>query len=416
MSKVIVIGAGIAGLTTALRLREFGHDVTVVTKGIGGLQLSQGTIDVLGYVGEKEKLANPFAGFARLDADHPYRVIGEDATRAGLTWLQKKLGPDYLQGDGQRNFMLPTAVGAIRPTALAQPSMVAGDLDFSKKYVIMGLRRLKDFYPLLVAGNLARVQSKDGKKLEVRSVTVDFEARTGEADTSALNFARAIEDDGKLRRFAAIVKNHVREGEIIGLPAILGVNGSGIHAKLEDLVGTPIFEIPLPPPSVPGMRLNQQLTQLLKDARATFMLGCDAIGASCKNGKITALTVHKAGGPVNLEADYFVLAAGGFESGALEMDSYRKISERIFNLPLAGTDNDPLISGNYWEDQDHLFKIGTKVDQDMRPLDGGGEVVYQNLFAVGGILAGAIRWADKSGEGIALGSMIRATNAINDAK
>ena len=44
-----VIGAGIAGLTAAIRLREAGHQVTLMSKGIGGLQLSQGSIDVLGY-------------------------------------------------------------------------------------------------------------------------------------------------------------------------------------------------------------------------------------------------------------------------------------------------------------------------------------------------------------------------------
>ena len=32
MSRVVVVGSGIAGLTAALRAHTLGHDVTVVTK------------------------------------------------------------------------------------------------------------------------------------------------------------------------------------------------------------------------------------------------------------------------------------------------------------------------------------------------------------------------------------------------
>ena len=50
---VAVIGAGLAGLVTALRLRRAGARVTLVTKGVGGLQLGHGTIDLLGYDPER---------------------------------------------------------------------------------------------------------------------------------------------------------------------------------------------------------------------------------------------------------------------------------------------------------------------------------------------------------------------------
>lgn len=53
MSRVVVIGAGLAGLTAALRLARAGARVTLATKGPGGLQLSQGTIDILGYSPER---------------------------------------------------------------------------------------------------------------------------------------------------------------------------------------------------------------------------------------------------------------------------------------------------------------------------------------------------------------------------
>lgn len=47
-----------------------------------------------------------------------------------------------------------------------------------------------------------------------------------------------------------------------------------------------------------------------------------------------------------------------------------------------------------------------------RPIGPDGEAVYENLYAVGGLLAGAIRWREKSGEGIALASALAAADSI----
>ena len=52
MRDAVVIGAGLAGLAASIRLAQRGAQVTLVTKGIGGLQLGQGTIDALGYAPE----------------------------------------------------------------------------------------------------------------------------------------------------------------------------------------------------------------------------------------------------------------------------------------------------------------------------------------------------------------------------
>jgi glycerol-3-phosphate dehydrogenase subunit B len=62
VKRVLVIGAGLAGLTAAIRLVRAGLSVTVVAKGLGGLQLSQGTVDVLGYA--PERVTDPLAAVA----------------------------------------------------------------------------------------------------------------------------------------------------------------------------------------------------------------------------------------------------------------------------------------------------------------------------------------------------------------
>ena len=77
MSRVIVIGAGLAGLVAANRLASAGVGVTLLAKGIGGLQLGQGTIDVLGY--SPDRVTNPIltlSAIASARPEHPYAAIG----------------------------------------------------------------------------------------------------------------------------------------------------------------------------------------------------------------------------------------------------------------------------------------------------------------------------------------------------
>ncbi|MBI5027593.1 MAG: FAD-binding protein, partial [Actinobacteria bacterium] len=186
MSRVVVIGAGLAGLVAANRLASAGVGVTLLTKGIGGLQLSQGTIDVLGYA--PDRVTNPvltLSAIASARPGHPYAAIGAAGVHTGIEYL-KELLPDLLVGDAEANYQLPTAVGAIRPTCLVQPSMVAGHLKDGAKVAVVGLRRLKDFHPALVAENLARTTLPDGGRLVARPVSVDVPARDAEVDSSGL--------------------------------------------------------------------------------------------------------------------------------------------------------------------------------------------------------------------------------------
>src|SRR5262245_5677091 len=119
---VIVVGAGLAGMTAAVRLAEDGARVLVLAKGVGSTQLSGLTIDVLGYA--PERVDSPRAALASLPADHPYARVGVDGVAAALEWFRERFG--YV-GTLDENILLPTAVGAAKPTCLVPPSMAAGD-------------------------------------------------------------------------------------------------------------------------------------------------------------------------------------------------------------------------------------------------------------------------------------------------
>ena len=87
---VIVIGAGLAGMTAAVRLAEGGARVLVLAKGVGSTQLSGMTIDVLGYA--PARVDSPRAALAAVAPDHPYARVGVDGVAAALEWFKERFG------------------------------------------------------------------------------------------------------------------------------------------------------------------------------------------------------------------------------------------------------------------------------------------------------------------------------------
>ena len=425
MRDVIVVGAGLSGLVASLRLRRAGLHVALVHLGRGGLQLGQGTIDVLGY--RPDRVVHPLAELGEFCSlqdrgggpAHPYTVLGADGIRVGVGYLRELLGA-ALVGDVETNTALPTALGGLRPTALYPASMAAGAVGLDparpgalragSSVVVVGIDQLKDFSCELVAQNLATVELPGGGHLATRCASISFPGRGTEADSNAVNIARAIGRTERRKVFTRALEQVAGHGETIAVPGVLGLGEETFEAVAAEL-GQPIFEIPLPPPCVAGMRLNDRLTDMAKAARVEMILGSRVIGAQTGGEGVLSLTVATAGHDTHMRARAFLLAPGGFESGALELDSYGTLHESVLGLPLAVPDGELL--NDSWAGQQPVFRAGVATDPAMRvvePITGGP--VHANLYAAGGVLAGAQRWDEKSGEGVALASAVRAADSI----
>lgn len=410
MRDAVVIGAGLAGLAASIRLAQRGAKVTLVSKGIGGLQLGQGTIDAVGYAPERvERPLEAIEYLAEREPAHPYALLGTEAITQSFEWIRELLGPERLCGSLDHNVLIPTALGALRPTALYQPSMEAG-IPVGQSYVIVGFKRLKDFYPALAAENLRLQKDSQGQMISARSAYVDLDIRGEERDITGTNFARALDLKENRQRLVELLREVVRPGETVGLPAVLGLNDPNAWLDIQEMLGQPVFEIILQPPSIPGMRLNQELTEIAK-ASCRVMLGSSLVSYEAEGDQVRSVTISTAGHARTIETKAVILAAGGFESGALEIDSYGRVSDTVMGLPLTGIDTD-LLNGDFWGSEQPLFKIGFEVDTRMRVCTPGSSPVYSNVYAAGGNLAGSTRWKEKSGDGIALASALRAADSI----
>jgi glycerol-3-phosphate dehydrogenase subunit B len=406
----VVIGAGLAGLTAGLRLAEEGQRVAVLAKGVGATHLAPATIDVLGYAdGPVDSPARALPQLASAQPSHPYARLSIDVVSESLDWFRMRLGDHGYQGGLKRNFLLPTAVGAAKPTALVPETMVAGDLRNGGRFVFVGLSGLKDFFPDLLADNVQ--QAAPG----VLARAIHLSPPLGTArDLGSAGFARRFEESDFRAAIVSQLAPRLVVGERVGFPAVLGATGAPeVWRDLETRLGHPVFEVPTLPPSVTGVRVYKTMTRALRLQGARLVIGNTVTGVARRGDRIEGVVTETAGRPLTYRARSFVLASGGFASGGLELDSKGKVRETAFDLPVAGLpgSDEPRFSPRYFDDHG-LSRAGLAVDPEGRPTDGSSAPVYENVYAAGATLAGAVPWREASGNGLSLASGYAAASAI----
>lgn len=390
----IVVGTGLAGLTAAVRLAEGGARVLVLAKGVGATHLGPCTIDVLGY--SPERVERPGEALARLGDGHPYAAVGREGVAAALEWFKERLG--YV-GSLDENLLLPTAVGALKPSAAVPESMAAGDLRGASgtggEVCVVGLRALKDFHAPLLADNLARAG------IGARSVELDLVPER-RVDVNSLGFARAFDDPAFRAEVAAQLGGRLGAGERVAFPAVLGIaEPAGAFAELRERLARDLFEVPTLPPSVPGMRVFAVLRERLRRAGGRAILNVTVTGADRDGARVTALRARTGLRDSVHGCDHVVLATGGFASGGLELGSDWTARETALGLPVSRMPSGERFRPGYFDEQP-MSRVGVAVDRQLRPEG------LENVRVAGATLAGAEPWKEKSGDGISLATGFRA--------
>lgn len=395
--SLVVIGAGLAGLTAAWQAATRGWKVKVISKGWGSQYWAAGGIDVLGYYPHASEhiVDSPVGAIARLmleQPNHPYTLAGIPRINAALREIKQlcEQAGYPLQGSLDRNWLLPTAIGAVRPTCLVPESMVAGDLEDPQPMLLVGLKSFVDFQPELAAANL-QLQGYPAQAL-----MLELPSLSGQQLTT-ISLARLFELPDFQAEFVAQLKPHLEAGLRLGLPAVLGTqpNLDTLRA-LEKQLGCRCFEIPGLPPSIPGMRLQKILVQAIRQAGGHVYEGMEVIAASVADQQVQAVWSEAAGRPMAHQAQAYVLATGGILGGGFTSQPSGQAYENIFGLPIeAPTERLEWVSTQFLEPQGHsIFQAGLQVDEQLR-------TPYPNLYAIGSVLAGDFL-RQRALEGVAL--------------
>ena len=293
---LIVIGAGFSGLIAAARARERGRTVLVLARGHGLLALTSGCIDILGYLpGAKEYcLTDVTGGLQRLTAaapDHPYNKIGLDLIRESVAyWLQIMERVDYHycgagRPPGAANYLLPTALGSVRPTALVPATMAGGEIRDEANTLVVGWPNLSDWHPGLIAGNINEIRGQLGLRGAWNGLLLD-NATGSPPNLTPVTMARFLEQrqhlDAMIDSLESVLSPDIGR---VGLPAVLGIDtGADLLRLVEKRLGRPVFEIPAGQPTVTGLRLAQVLLKFLKRAGVSFRFNVSVLRAERANG------------------------------------------------------------------------------------------------------------------------------------
>ncbi|HEX7098908.1 MAG TPA: anaerobic glycerol-3-phosphate dehydrogenase subunit GlpA [Acidimicrobiia bacterium] len=396
---VVVIGAGLAGLTAAWHAASAGGSTAVLTKGWGTLLWHTGTVDVLGYLpGTDSPVDDPGRAVGRLIADHPdhpYALVGLEAVEEAVSWLQR-LATDAgypLLGSLDENFLLPTGLGAARPTCLAPFTMAAGDLRRPEPMLIVGIDGFGDLYPSLAADNIA------SRGIEAEGVTVTVPAAKRRRFLTGQILASMFDQEAFRREVIEAIRATGRHAPRIGFPAVLGLQRPReVLDHLSRELDAEIFEIPTVPPSIPGLRLQTIMRRAIADLGGRVVDNAEVTRVEPAGDRRLGVITEAPTRYQRHLATSVVLATGGLLGGGIRGASDGSLTEVVAGLPLDGpSSRQDWFDRRFVGDSEHpVFRAGVRV---------GPELVAgrnANLFVAGGLLAGADPVRELSLEGIAL--------------
>lgn len=411
----VVIGAGLAGLTTACHLARANQKVLLLAYGMGALLLAPGGIDVLGFTSAQDKapLPNPLDGLAAFlenYPDHPYQILGRKNIEAGLTAFQELVNNANLiyQGQPDRNWLLPGGAGAVHPTCLAPVSLVNGELSQRGKLLIVGFKELRDYYPALISQNL----NAQGLGVTADSLTIELPRVpvANQQNVTPLELAHAFETVEFRRQIVNALKNKHKGYGRLGFPAVLGLEKhEEVVADLQKAFGKPVFEISTLPPSVPGRRLFEALKRTLLQAGGKMIIGSKVVDGTIEAGQVTQIRFETASRLKAIKAGSYVLATGGIFSGGVQTEAdggLGRVWEPIFGLPImADSNRHRWFAKGFLDPKGQPFaSFGLRVNAQLNPVDETNAPVAQNLYIAGASLAGADWTLGRTGGGVALAS------------
>ena len=404
-ADVVVIGGGIAGRMVATLLAKKGLTVILVTRGLGATALSSGSFDILGFI-DGRLVRNPLEALNRVVTNSPghvYALLGRG--REACRIMCKSLGlfkdmiARYLKIEGtfDKNMILPTVIGTLKPCAYAQETMKSGDVNsFNGEHLlIITLKNLvfhegsELFERILVSG------LTPGKVERISHVSI--KASGPSLTCSPLTLAKALDKEKVANRFAnetSKILASIPGVTRIAIPPVLGVdNVHVVYEILRENVSLPVFELLSSVPSVPGIRLCRALERMSRDAGVKIMTGWEVMKAHVEGNVVRELSVrHELSGSIKrIAGEDFVIAYGHILGGLQVLDD--SVYEPLLGMTLGSI----TIFTEPFKTLSFALKIGVKVDGDMRVLIGGKPI--GNLYACGAALGGV----DLAREGIGMG-------------
>lgn len=416
---VIIIGGGIAGLSSGIQCQKQGLKTLILSAGQSALHFSSGSIDLFGRLPNGEWVDEPYQGIAKLaesQPQHPYSKLGESVIRASMGFIQQELdavGLTYISE--QRNHLRITPVGTLHRSWLSPDSVGRYALDerVTQPLALATIEGFRDFHPNMAAANLKKTP------LFRDAAIYTGEIRLSSLDKLPLNLhefrstdiARTLDIGNHLGELMGECNRIAGNAAQLHLPACLSLKNS--QPQLDEIrrrTGYQLYELPTMPPSIPGMRVENGLVARYQQLGGTFLAGHKVVEGEFIQGELKRIWTDKQD-DISLSAKQFLLASGGFFSKGMS-SSNRAIYETAFNLDVvAPAEREDWYQQTMFASERHGFMVsGVKTDPQLRAYK-AGEVV-SNLYCAGSILSHYDPVSEGSGSGVGIASGYHAANQI----
>ena len=168
-----------------------------------------------------ENPAQALGVFGDANPDHPYALIGLATVEASIEWFLQRFDDYDYTGSVDENFLLPTAIGSIKPSALVPGRWRGGPARRRRESSSSDSGNSRTSSPALAAENVANAKTPSGARCWRGACRSSRPRGGGRRDQARLRrgFRRSEFREAVVTQIAA----HVDEGESVGFPAVLGV-------------------------------------------------------------------------------------------------------------------------------------------------------------------------------------------------
>lgn len=420
---VVIIGAGIAGLTCGLTLQEKGVRCAIINNGQAALDFSSGSMDLLSRLpngSTVDSFAQSYAALAQQSPNHPYVILGKDVVLDKIQQfetLAKSLNLS-LVGSSDKNHKRVTALGGLRGTWLSPNSVPTVSLEGKFPHdniVLLGIEGYHDFQPQLLADNL-----KQNPQFAHCEITTNFlhipeldHLRQNSREFRSVNIAQVLEYKLSFNNLVDEIKQAVGNAKAAFLPACFGLDDQSFFESLKQATGIELYELPTLPPSLLGIRQHRQLRHRFEKLGGVMFNGDRALRSEFEGNKVarifTQLHLENA-----VTAKYFVLASGGFFSNGL-VSEFEEIYEPLFRADIVkterfnATDRFSWISKRFADPQPYQ-SAGVVINAECQVQKDGNNV--ENLFAIGAVIGGYNGIELGCGSGVAVTTALKVADNI----
>jgi anaerobic glycerol-3-phosphate dehydrogenase len=349
MSKVVIIGGGIAGYCAALGARRDGAEVTVVARAPGATALYAGAMEIVDDLDSILK-SQPHHPFTRLGLDSVRLSSELDTAIQSLVLALEKDGLK-LEGGWRTRGLFADIHGLARPGNLVPATVAPGELQAlsGKSVAVVGLAEVGDYDATSTALALSELHGIRAFAEEVSIPDLPHSASLTDL------YGRRAPSLSKARAATAAYPPG-----FTNLPA-------------------DSFELLSAPPSPHGWRLQQAI--------GLGSLTTTVQSIESARGHITSARA----GDRTLRGDTFILATGHHIGGGIRGGRIPK--ETLLNLGVFHNGEAVSAAGTRLQhlqyiDASEELRSGLRTDDQLHPLDEDGQVPYANLFAAGAVLGG----------------------------